>query len=51
MDVPLQIGDQNGASTSHGPFTSVPPLFSPYIFYLSNLDDDDVMLFKECHLT
>jgi hypothetical protein len=47
MDVPFLIGDQNGASSSHGPLTSSFPLFSPCTFDSSNLndDDDDVMFF------
>jgi len=48
MDIPFLIGDQNGASSSHGPLTSSPPLFSPSTFNMSNLDDDDgVMFFRQ----
>jgi hypothetical protein len=48
MNIPLLIGDQNGASSSYGHFTSSPPLFSPGASNLSNLnDDDDLMLFRE----
>jgi hypothetical protein len=46
MDVPFLINDHNGVSSSHGHFTSSPPLFSPRTFDPSNLDDDDVIFFR-----
>jgi hypothetical protein len=47
MDVPLLIGDHNDVFSFHGPLTSSPPLFSLGNFDPSNLNDDDVMFFKE----
>ncbi len=47
MDVPLLIDDQNGAFFSHSPLTSSLPLFSFGTFDLTNLDNDDVMFFRE----
>ncbi len=47
MDVPLLIGDYNGAFFSHNPFTSSFPLFSFGTFDLINLDNDDVMFFRK----
>jgi hypothetical protein len=45
MDGPLLI-NKDVASSSHGPLTSSPPLFSLGTFNLSKLnDDDDVVMF------
>jgi hypothetical protein len=50
MDVRLLI-DKDGASSSHGPLTSSPPLFSLSTSNLSKLDDDDVVMFFKKFVT